>query len=76
MNSVWIVILVGLWMFLGYRIYGRFIEKRLQINDKKKTPAVRYKDNVDFSPSEKPFLVGHHFASIEMKSLGNRNEQL
>ncbi|MBS3065606.1 carbon starvation protein A [Candidatus Pacearchaeota archaeon] len=63
-NSVWIVIIVALWMFLGYRIYGRFIEKRLQINDKKKTPAILYKDNVDFSPAKKPFLIGHHFASI------------
>ncbi|MEM4271564.1 MAG: carbon starvation protein A [Candidatus Pacearchaeota archaeon] len=63
-NSIWVVIIVGLWMFFGYRFYGRFIEKRLQINDKRKTPSVLYKDNIDFSPSKKPFLIGHHFASI------------
>jgi carbon starvation protein len=64
MNSIWIVVVVGLWMFLGYKIYGKFIEKRLKINDKEKTPAVKYRDNMDFSPAKEPFLIGHHFASI------------
>jgi carbon starvation protein len=64
MNSIWILLAVGVWLFLGYKIYGRFIEKKLKINDKTVTPAVKQRDDVDFSPSEKPFLVGHHFASI------------
>ncbi|PIO08436.1 carbon starvation protein A [Candidatus Pacearchaeota archaeon CG10_big_fil_rev_8_21_14_0_10_34_12] len=63
-NSIWIVLAVGIWFFFGYRIYGRFIEKRLKISDKNKTPALTKRDNVDFSPSSKPFLIGHHFASI------------
>jgi len=63
-NSIWIVIAVAIWFFLGYRIYGRFIEKQLKINDKNKTPAVTRKDNVDFSPAKKPLLFGHHFESI------------
>ncbi len=63
-NSIWIVIVVGLWFFLGYRIYGRFIEKRIKISDKNKTPAIKQKDNIDFSPAKRPFLMGHHFASI------------
>lgn len=64
MNSVWIIIAVGLWLFLGYKIYGRFIAGKLKISDKNKTPAVTRRDNVDFSPAKKPFLIGHHFASI------------
>src|SRR3989304_7051205 len=63
-NSIWIVIAVAIWFFLGYRIYGRFIEKQLKINDKNKTPAVTRKDNVDFSPAKKPLLIGHHFEAI------------
>jgi len=63
-NSIWIILIVGVWLFLGYKIYGRFIEKRLKISDKNKTPANTRKDNVDFSPAKKPFLIGHHFASI------------
>ena len=64
MNSIWIVIVIGLWFFLGYRFYGKFIEKQIKISDKNKTPAITKRDNVDFSPAKKPFLIGHHFASI------------
>lgn len=64
MNSIWIVIVIGLWFFLGYRFYGKFIEKQIKISDKNKTPAVKQRDDVDFSPAKKPFLIGHHFASI------------
>ena len=64
MNSALILLLVLIWFFLGYKIYGRFIEKRLKINDKNITPAVKQKDDVDFSPAKKPLLFGHHFASI------------
>jgi len=64
MNSIWIILIIGLWFFLGYRFYGKFIEKQLKINDKNKTPAVTKRDNIDFSPARQPFLIGHHFASI------------
>ena len=64
MNSIWIVLIVGLWFFLGYKFYARFIEKKLKISDRNKTPAVKSRDRIDFSPSRKPFLIGHHFASI------------
>ena len=64
MNSIWILILAAVWFYFGYRIYGKFIEKRLKISDKNKTPASLKKEGVDFSASKKPFLIGHHFASI------------
>ncbi len=64
MNSVWILLIAIVWLLIGYRFYGRFVEKRLKINDKRKTPAVTKKDQVDYSPAKKPFLIGHHFASI------------
>ena len=63
-NSIWIVVAVALWFFLGYKIYGRFIEKQLKINDRNKTPAITKRDNVDYSPSKKIILFGHHFESI------------
>ncbi len=64
MNSVWIIIIALIWFYIGYRVYGRFVEKRLRINDKNKTPASSRKEDIDYSPSTKPFLIGHHFASI------------
>src|SRR3972149_11098607 len=64
MNSIIILVIAALWLFLGYRFYSRFIEKKLKISDKNKTPAVTNRDNIDYSPSKRPFLIGHHFASI------------
>lgn len=64
MNSIIILLIAALWLFLGYRFYGKFIEKRIKINDKNKTPAITHSDSIDYSPSKKPFLIGHHFASI------------
>src|SRR3989338_1023951 len=64
MNSIWIVLIVALWFFLGYRFYGSFIERKLKISDRNKTPAVSKRDNVDYSPSKKIILFGHHFESI------------
>ena len=64
MNSIIILVIAALWLFLGYRFYSRFIEKKLKISDKNKTPAVNNRDNIDYSPSKRPFLIGHHFASI------------
>ncbi len=64
MNALILVLIAILWLFIGYKFYSKFIEKRIKISDKIKTPAVTKKDNIDYSPSKKPFLLGHHFASI------------
>ncbi len=64
MNSILILIITLIWLGLGYRFYGKFVEKRLKINDKTKTPAVTNSDSFDYIPAKKPFLFGHHFASI------------
>ena len=64
MNSFIVLGLVIFWLIFGYRFYSRFIEKRLRINDKNQTPAVKNKDRVDFSPAKRPLLIGHHFEAI------------
>ena len=64
MNSALLLIIILLWFFLGYKIYGKFLEKQIKPNDKNKTPALTNKNKIDFSPAKKPFLIGHHFESI------------
>jgi len=64
MNVVWVLALALIWYFIGYKFYGRFIERRLNVSDKNKTPASLRKEDSDYSASSKPFLLGHHFASI------------
>ena len=65
MNSIILLLVVLAWFAIGYFIYSKFLEKKLvKPNDKNKTPAHLFKKNIDFKPSKKEFLFGHHFASI------------
>ena len=53
-------------LFLGYRFYSRFLEKfvyRTWESDEV-TPAVEIDDGIDYVPTKKHVLFGHHFSSI------------
>jgi len=65
MNTLIIAFVLLLWLFLGYKIYGRFLEKKVIQADKNRiTPAQELNDGIDYSPAKKTILFGHHFSSI------------
>lgn len=65
MNTLIIAFILIVWLFLGYRIYGSFIEKRVvQVDNSRPTPAREFYDGFDYSPAKKALLFGHHFSSI------------
>lgn len=65
MNSAAVAVFGIVWLVLAYRLYGRFIERRLiRANDATPTPAHSLRDGVDYYPAGKVVLFGHHFASI------------
>lgn len=48
-----------------YKVYGKFIAKKIfKLNDSNPVPAVELEDGVDFVPTKKEVIFGHHFASI------------
>jgi len=48
-----------------YRVYGKFLAHRIfNVSDKNPTPAVELQDGVDFVPTKKQIIFGHHFTSI------------
>ncbi len=49
---------------LAYRLYGRFLDKTFEIDDKKITPSHTEYDGIDRVPTKTPVLLGHHFSSI------------
>lgn len=52
-------------LLTGYLLYSRFLERRVfQLRDDEVVPAVRYEDGVDFVPTKREVLWGHHFASV------------
>jgi len=66
MSSI-ILVLFGLGIFfLGYWFYSHFIESRIYgTNDPDLiTPAHEFEDGIDFLPTKRHILFGHHFTSI------------
>ncbi len=64
MNLIILLLLSGAFLLTAYFTYGRFVSRKLKINNQNQTPAHTYKDGVDYIPSKKFVVLGHHFASI------------
>ena len=64
-NAVWLVTAALCVYFIAYRFYSKFIaEKVLRLDDTRVTPAERHNDGMDYVPTNKWVLYGHHFAAI------------
>lgn len=65
MEILLLVIAVFAGYKLMYRFYGRFLGTKIfALNEKNITPAVQFEDGVDFVPTKKEIIFGHHFTSI------------
>ncbi|MFI5659663.1 carbon starvation CstA family protein [Streptomyces sp. NPDC051684] len=50
---------------IAYRFYAKFIaNKVLKVDAKRATPAERLNNGIDFHPTDRRVLLGHHFAAI------------
>lgn len=64
-NALWIVVAALCVYAIAYRFYGLFIASRvLRVDPSRPTPAVRRDDGLDYVPTHKGVLFGHHFAAI------------
>ncbi|MBK4733684.1 carbon starvation CstA family protein [Noviherbaspirillum pedocola] len=64
-NAVWLVAAAVCVYLIAYRFYSRYIaDKILQLDSRRMTPAHKYNDGLDFVPTNKYVLFGHHFAAI------------
>lgn len=64
MNSLTLLLISALILFIGYVCYGGYLAKKWGVDDTRKTPAHTKYDGVDYVPAKSPVLLGHHFASI------------
>ena len=65
MNSAYLSAIALLSFYLGYRFYSQFISDRiLGLDEDLTTPAHECEDGVDFVPTKRHILFGHHFTSI------------
>lgn len=64
-NALWLVVAALTTYALAYRFYARFIVDRVMVlDDRRLTPAERHMDGLDYVPTHKGVLFGHHFAAI------------
>jgi carbon starvation protein len=64
MTGIELIIIALVMYAVAYKLYGGFITKRLEVNNRKETPSHTMYDGVDYVPAKAPVLLGHHFASI------------
>jgi len=65
MNAIGIILFAFLMYLIGYFLYSRYIaEKVLGLERDRTTPAKELEDGVDYVPTNRWILLGHHFTSI------------
>lgn len=64
-NAMWILVASICVYLIGYRYYSLYISKKvLSVDSTRLTPAYRHNDGLDYVPTRKSVLFGHHFAAI------------
>jgi carbon starvation protein CstA len=64
-NAIWLVAASVSVFAIAFRFYSRFIaEKVLGVDRTRATPAWRRNDGLDYVPTHKGIVFGHHFAAI------------
>ncbi len=65
MQTLIIVTATFLGYILMYHLYGKYLAKAIfKLSDSAPVPSKRFEDGVDFVPTKKEIIFGHHFTSI------------
>jgi len=63
--AIAVAAVAGVLFFLGYRYYSAYLADRIYALDPSfVTPAHEFKDGIDFVPTNKHVVFGHHFTSV------------
>ncbi|MBI3795167.1 MAG: carbon starvation protein A [Nitrospinae bacterium] len=64
-NALWLVVCAACFFAISYRFYAAFLaSKVLALDADYVTPAVRLNDGMDYHPTNRWVVFGHHFAAI------------
>lgn len=65
MNSLVLAVGAGIFYLIAYHTYGKYLGRKIfKLSAKNVCPSVEFEDNVDYIPTKKQVLFGHHFTSI------------
>ena len=64
-SAAWLIFAAVASYAIAYRFYARFIARKvLEVDPKRATPAERLDNSIDYQPTDRRVLFGHHFAAI------------
>jgi len=64
-NSLVVAIISFVGFIIAYRLYGTYLSSKIfNLNPDSKTPAHEFEDGIDYVPTKKEILFGHHFTTI------------
>jgi carbon starvation protein len=65
METVLIALGAFVLYFVAYHTYGRYLARRIfRVEPERTPPSVEFEDGVDYVPSRRELVFGHHFTSI------------
>ena len=65
MNSLFIALGAAILYLAAYHTYGKYLGRKIfKLNSEAVCPSKEFEDNMDFVPTKKPILFGHHYTSI------------
>ncbi len=65
MNSIVLAVGAAALYLAAYHTYGKFLGRKIfKLNPEAACPSAELRDDMDFIPTKKPILFGHHFTSI------------
>lgn len=64
MSGMFLILSIIALVLIAYITYGALIARKLGIDPSRRTPAHTKFDNIDYVPTNRYIVLGHHFASI------------
>ena len=65
MGSILIMVVTFVGYIIAYNTYGKHIARKIfTLDPERETPSTTYEDGVDYVPTKKQVIFGHHFTSI------------
>jgi carbon starvation protein len=65
METLLLVLICGGGYLIAYHTYGRFLARKIfKLDRNAPVPSVQLQDGIDYSPTRKGIIFGHHYTSI------------
>jgi carbon starvation protein len=65
MDTLLLILICGGGYLVAYHTYGRVLAKKIfELNKDARVPSVEQQDGVDYVPTRKGIIFGHHYTSI------------